>query len=123
MCVCVQVEYIERGGVDWTSQRCTTTDTEVKELQPDMLYSFRVRETHTTERLQLIQTLKQNQGGERCISHLHRVPVTLEGLSPTSFYTQRLRSALQLLVLLLYSLCMYVHPSTHSCESNISRTL
>ncbi|XP_061574688.1 sortilin-related receptor isoform X2 [Cololabis saira] len=36
------VEYSERGGVDWTSQRCTETSTEVKELQPDALYRFRV---------------------------------------------------------------------------------
>lgn len=54
ICVCVQVEYSERGGVDWTSQRCTTTNTEVKDLQPDTLYSFRVRETHSTGKLQLI---------------------------------------------------------------------
>uniref|UniRef100_A0A665VUR0 Sortilin-related receptor n=1 Tax=Echeneis naucrates TaxID=173247 RepID=A0A665VUR0_ECHNA len=36
------VEYSERGGLEWTSQRCTTTSTEVKELQPDTLYRFRV---------------------------------------------------------------------------------
>nr|XP_040048113.1 sortilin-related receptor [Gasterosteus aculeatus aculeatus] len=36
------VEYSERGGPDWTSQRCTTTSSEVKELQPDTLYRFRV---------------------------------------------------------------------------------
>uniref|UniRef100_A0A7N6BZE7 Fibronectin type-III domain-containing protein n=1 Tax=Anabas testudineus TaxID=64144 RepID=A0A7N6BZE7_ANATE len=36
------VEYSERGHLDWMSQRCTTNRTEVKELQPDTLYSFRV---------------------------------------------------------------------------------
>ncbi|XP_039986583.1 sortilin-related receptor isoform X1 [Xiphias gladius] len=36
------VEYSERGGLDWTSQRCTTTNIEVKELQPETLYRFRV---------------------------------------------------------------------------------
>lgn len=48
VCACVcQVEYSEQGAVDWTSQRCITTNTEVKELQQDTLYSFRVRYTHT----------------------------------------------------------------------------
>ncbi|XP_029922532.1 sortilin-related receptor isoform X2 [Myripristis murdjan] len=36
------VEYSESGGLEWTSQRSTTTVTEVKELQPDTLYRFRV---------------------------------------------------------------------------------
>ncbi|KAM7413680.1 hypothetical protein PAMA_020860 [Pampus argenteus] len=36
------VEYSERGVLDWTSQRSTTTSTEVKELQPETLYRFRV---------------------------------------------------------------------------------
>ncbi|KAG7237028.1 hypothetical protein INR49_032873 [Caranx melampygus] len=36
------VEYSEHGAPDWTSQRCITTSTEVKELQPDTLYQFRV---------------------------------------------------------------------------------
>uniref|UniRef100_A0A8C3A547 Sortilin-related receptor n=1 Tax=Cyclopterus lumpus TaxID=8103 RepID=A0A8C3A547_CYCLU len=43
VCVCVcQVEYSERGAVDWTSQRCSTNSSAVKELQPDTLYRFRV---------------------------------------------------------------------------------
>ncbi|XP_069003442.1 sortilin-related receptor isoform X1 [Embiotoca jacksoni] len=36
------VEYSERGGLDWTSQRSTQTSAEVKELQSDTLYRFRV---------------------------------------------------------------------------------
>ncbi|XP_034404958.1 sortilin-related receptor [Cyclopterus lumpus] len=36
------VEYSERGAVDWTSQRCSTNSSAVKELQPDTLYRFRV---------------------------------------------------------------------------------
>uniref|UniRef100_A0A673C1J0 Fibronectin type-III domain-containing protein n=1 Tax=Sphaeramia orbicularis TaxID=375764 RepID=A0A673C1J0_9TELE len=36
------VEYSEKGGLDWMSQRCITTSTEVKELRPDTMYSFRV---------------------------------------------------------------------------------
>uniref|UniRef100_A0AAQ5YBJ5 Fibronectin type-III domain-containing protein n=1 Tax=Amphiprion ocellaris TaxID=80972 RepID=A0AAQ5YBJ5_AMPOC len=36
------VEYSEHGGLDWTSQRSAKTSTEVKELQPDTLYRFRV---------------------------------------------------------------------------------
>lgn len=36
------VEYSEQSAQDWTSQRCTTTNTEVKELRPDTMYKFRV---------------------------------------------------------------------------------
>ncbi|KAF3847223.1 hypothetical protein F7725_020251, partial [Dissostichus mawsoni] len=35
-------EYISAWRLDWMSQRCTSTHSEVKELQPDTLYSFRV---------------------------------------------------------------------------------
>lgn len=37
-----QVEYSDREGVEWMSQRSFTTNIEVKELQPDKLYRFRV---------------------------------------------------------------------------------
>ncbi|KAK7883186.1 hypothetical protein WMY93_029360 [Mugilogobius chulae] len=36
------VEYSERSGQDWTSQRCVTTSTEVKALRSDTMYKFRV---------------------------------------------------------------------------------
>ncbi|XP_038154114.1 sortilin-related receptor isoform X1 [Cyprinodon tularosa] len=36
------VEYSQDGLPDWTSQRCSSAGTEVKELQPDILYRFRV---------------------------------------------------------------------------------
>uniref|UniRef100_A0A3P8V3B2 Sortilin-related receptor n=1 Tax=Cynoglossus semilaevis TaxID=244447 RepID=A0A3P8V3B2_CYNSE len=36
------VEYSDREGVEWMSQRSFTTNIEVKELQPDKLYRFRV---------------------------------------------------------------------------------
>ncbi|XP_029700330.1 sortilin-related receptor isoform X2 [Takifugu rubripes] len=36
------VEYSEKGGLDWTSQRCSATKLEVKDLQSDTLYKFRV---------------------------------------------------------------------------------
>ncbi|XP_062275245.1 sortilin-related receptor [Scomber scombrus] len=36
------VEYSEKGEVDWTSQRSPTTSAEVKQLQPETLYRFRV---------------------------------------------------------------------------------
>lgn len=43
-----KVEYSEEGGLDWTSQRCSATKLEVKDLQSDTLYRFRVRtNTHT----------------------------------------------------------------------------
>ena len=43
----LQVEFSEKGGLDWTSHRCSATQLEVKDLQPDTLYRFRVRHTHT----------------------------------------------------------------------------
>uniref|UniRef100_A0A3Q2DBT9 Fibronectin type-III domain-containing protein n=1 Tax=Cyprinodon variegatus TaxID=28743 RepID=A0A3Q2DBT9_CYPVA len=42
LCGCGQVEYSQDGLPDWTSQRCSSAGTEVKELQPDILYRFRV---------------------------------------------------------------------------------
>uniref|UniRef100_A0A1A7WSZ5 Sortilin-related receptor n=1 Tax=Iconisemion striatum TaxID=60296 RepID=A0A1A7WSZ5_9TELE len=36
------VEYTEAGGPEWTSQRSSETSTEVKRLQPDSLYRFKV---------------------------------------------------------------------------------
>ncbi|XP_061538012.1 sortilin-related receptor isoform X2 [Phycodurus eques] len=36
------VEYSEQTAIEWMSQRSTTNSTEVKELQPDIQYKFRV---------------------------------------------------------------------------------
>ncbi|XP_029027892.1 sortilin-related receptor isoform X2 [Betta splendens] len=36
------IEYSENGSTDWTSQRCIKTRTQVKNLQLDTLYNFRV---------------------------------------------------------------------------------
>uniref|UniRef100_H3DA53 Sortilin-related receptor n=1 Tax=Tetraodon nigroviridis TaxID=99883 RepID=H3DA53_TETNG len=36
------VEFSEKGGLEWTSHRCSATQLEVKDLQPDTLYRFRV---------------------------------------------------------------------------------